>query len=281
LYPSGFAANVGTLSALIGPDDAIFSDALNHASLIDGCRLSRARIVVFNHADASHLSACIQRTPPFRRGWIVTESLFSMDGDIAPIGDLAELANRHSLALYVDEAHAMGILGPEGGGECRAIGITPDVLVGTFGKAFGSSGACVAGTHDLRTFLWSSSRSHVFTTGLPPSVAASAARAIDVARQAETARGQLRANTERLRNRLASIGLGLISDPRSPIVPIVVGKPDRAVEISAALLKRGYFVQAIRPPTVPTGTARLRITVSAAHSEEQIDGLSDALAAII
>jgi 8-amino-7-oxononanoate synthase len=281
LASSGFAANVAALECLAGPQDIVFSDTLNHASLIDGCRLSRARVAVFPHRDATALAHTITSQRPFRRGWIVTESVFSMDGTVAPLTEYSELAKTENLHLYVDEAHAIGVLGPDGAGACAAARVRPDVLVGTLGKAFGAAGAFIAGSRNLRPFLWSRHRGHVFSTGTPPATAAAATRAIQIARSEPHLREALRANVHRLRTRLAELQLPVPSHPDVPILPIVVGDEARAVAVSAALLERGFFVQAIRPPTVPAGTARLRVTVSAAHTREQIDDFAAALAATL
>lgn len=281
LANSGFAANIASLPALAGPEDVVFSDALNHASLVDAARLSRARIVVYPHADADALAEAVDRNRPFRRGWIVTESLFSMDGDLAPLTRLAEIAAREQIHLYVDEAHALGVLGPDGRGECAATRVRPDALVGTFGKAFGSAGAFLAGTEPLRRYLWSRHRGHVFSTGAPPSVAAASLAAMKVATTHPEIRTRLRANIQRLRTHLADLGRPATSHPDAPIIPIVIGDPRVALDISSALIDRGYFVQAIRPPTVPVGTARLRITLSAAHDDADIDGFARALADVL
>ncbi len=281
LTSSGFAANVGTLPALTGPEDVVFSDALNHASIVDACRLSRARTVVFPHLDHAALAAAVREARPFRRGWVVTESLFSMDGDLAPLTDYAKLAATEDLHMYVDEAHALGVVGPDGRGLCAATSIRPDVLVGTLGKAFGCAGAFVGGAAILRTYLWSRNRSHVFSTGLPPSVAASAAAAVRCAATEPGLRLRLHANITRLRGHLTRMNRLPPSHPDAPILPLIVGDDRKATALSAALLDAGYFVHAIRPPTVPAGTARLRITVSAAHADDELDGLAAALSAAI
>ena len=277
LASSGYAANVGCIAALVGADDVVFSDALNHASIVDGCRLSRARIAVFAHADPEALERAVRAQPTFRRGWVITESLFSMDGDMAPLAEIRAVADRYGLQLYVDEAHAVGVFGESGEGLACEAGVRPDVLLGTLGKALGGSGAFVAGEPALRAFLWNRCRAFVFSTGVAPSVAAVAVAAARYARGAREQRAQLRANVDYARGALREAGITAGGDGRAPIVSLVVGDAARTVELSQALLHDGVFVQAIRPPTVPVGTSRLRISLSAAHSREQIDQLVSSL----
>jgi 8-amino-7-oxononanoate synthase len=281
LFSSGFAANVGALPALAGADDVVFSDALNHASLVDGCRLSRARTVVFAHGDVEDLAEHVNRARPFRRGWVVTESVFSMDGDRAPLAALRALADREGLGLYIDEAHGLGVLGPEGRGEAFAQGIHPDVLVGTLGKALGAAGAFIAGPTPLRDWLWNRARSFVFSTGPSVANAAAAAEAVAVLQHDPAPLDTLRENITRMRNEMRLRGIPIGGEPGVPIVPVVLGDDQRAVRVSEALLARGLFVSAIRPPTVPAETARLRITVSAAHTTHEIESLCHALSEVL
>jgi 8-amino-7-oxononanoate synthase len=278
LVSSGFAANAGALPSLLGPDDVVFSDALNHASTVDGCRLSRARVVIVPHADPDALAREVARHRPFRRGWVVTESLFSMDGDLAPLPAIRALCDREGLYLYVDDAHALGVFGDRGEGACGALGIATDVLVGTLGKALGTAGAFLAGSESLRLYLWNRCRSFVFSTGVAPPVAAAALEAARLVQRQPQLRATLQRNIAHLRSALARRGLPTAGHPAAPILPLVLGEETRALALSARLQDDGFFVQAIRPPTVPRGTARLRITVSAAHTPEEIDGLVDALA---
>ena len=275
---SGYAANVGAIPALMQDGDAIFSDAFNHASIVDGCRLSRATVHVFPHADVAALERLIESQRPFRRGWIVTESLFSMDGDVVPLAEYARIARADDLHLYVDEAHAIGVIGPDGRGECARVAITPDVLVGTLGKALGGAGAFIAGTASLRTYLWSRCRTHVFSTGLPPALAAAASSAVRIASTEPRRRERLHANIQRLRSHLRSLARPPLSREDSPIIPIVLGNERVALDVSRALLCDGFFVQAIRPPTVPPGTSRLRVTLSAEHTADEIDSFAASLA---
>lgn len=279
LFPTGYQANIGVLSTLAGPHDLIVSDAFNHASLIDGCRLSQATVAIYAHADADAAFAGIARPGTFRRRFLVTESLFSMDGDVAPLAKLAEAANVHDAIFVVDEAHALGVLGPAGAGLCAQAGVEPDVLIGTLGKAFGSAGGFVTGSAPLRDYLLNRARTFVFTTSLPPPVAAAGRAGLQVAAgpEGELRRGRLASNRQRL---LASLELPAILpvvSPIGPIIPLILGSNGRALAIARLLRARGIFVPAIRPPTVPEGTARLRVTLSSEHSHAEIDALAAAL----
>jgi 8-amino-7-oxononanoate synthase len=275
LFPTGYQANLGTLTALAGPQDLIASDAANHASLIDGCRLSRATIAIYPHGDAGAARAALTRAGTFRRRFLVTESLFSMDGDAAPLAALAELAAATDAILVVDEAHALGVLGPAGRGLCAAAGIVPDVLIGTLGKAFGAAGGVVTGATALRSTLVNRARTFVFTTALPPPVAAAAAASIGLVAgpEGDHRRRRLAANQAQLHESLS----GRIPRTPGPIVPVVLGADAAALAGSAQLRARGLFVPAIRPPTVPEGTARLRVTLSSEHTPAEIDRLCAAL----
>ncbi len=278
LFSSGYAANVGALSALLDRGDVAFSDELNHASLIDGLRLSRAAVHVYQHADARALERMLERhRTDGRRAWVVTDTVFSMDGDAAPLRRLRELCDRYQAGLYVDEAHALGVVG-EGRGLSQHLGVRADALVGTLGKAVGVSGAFVAGAPELRCLLENRARGYVFSTGTPPMLAAVVRRAASLARAADDERATLRAYARRIREGLSAQGWHVPADGIAPIVPVQVGDPARAMELSAALLERGVFVQGIRPPTVPAGTSRLRIVPTAAHRHEHIDALLGAFA---
>jgi 8-amino-7-oxononanoate synthase len=277
LFSSGYAANVGTLSALAAPEDVILSDALNHASIIDGCRLSRAKIAVIPHCDASALAQALGTAPPNTRKWVVTESYFSMDGDSPNLAELRALCNAAGAVLVVDEAHALGVFGPEGRGLCASQGVIPDVLIGTLGKALGTQGAFVAGSTLLRTWLWNRARSFIYSTATSPILAAIAAERLARARRDDPARRRLTCLAQSFRTALA--GSGLPTPPRSygPIVPIIVGDAARAVRVAKALSCRGIRAQAIRPPTVPDGTARIRITLSASISDAELQRVVTAL----
>jgi 8-amino-7-oxononanoate synthase len=278
LFPTGYQANVGVISALAGAGDLIVSDAANHASLIDGCRLSRASVAIYRHGDAAEARAALAAGARARRRFLVTESLFSMDGDVAPLAELAEAAAAHDAALLVDEAHALGVLGPEGRGLCAAAGVVPHVLVGTLGKAFGAAGGFVAGEAALRRLLVNRARTFIYTTALPPPVAAAARASLALVAGPEGARrrARLQAGLARLAAALAPTGL-LSRPPAGAIVPVILGSEARALAAAARLRARGIFVPAIRPPTVPAGAARLRVTLSAAHDDGDVDALAAGL----
>jgi 8-amino-7-oxononanoate synthase len=274
LFTSGYAANVGVITALAGAGDVVISDALNHASIIDGCRLSRAEIVVVPHRDLRAVEAALARSSGKRR-FVISETLFSMDGDVADVVALAALAKRHDAALILDEAHAIGVWGPEGRGIAAEHGVVPDVLVGTCGKALGGAGAFAATSRAVADLLWNRARSLVFSTGIPPAVAASVQAALEVVRSSEgdDRRSAVVRNARELRRRVPGLG----GDPRSAIAPLLVGDDREVMRRSARLFEARLFVQGIRPPTVPEGTARLRVSVSSGHSEADLATLADAL----
>ena len=282
LSASGYGANVGALAALIDRDDVVFSDALNHASLIDGIRLSRARVVVIPHNDTGALRAAVRLRPASGRAWIVTESLFSMDGDLGPMAEIEQIALEYGCQRYVDEAHAIGVLGPAGRGACYELEHPPEVRMIGFGKALGGSGALLAGPASLRPWLWNHSRSFIFSTAIAPGPVAAARRASELIASDPTLLGRLRANVAAVRAALARYGIAtLASHPEVPILPVVIGDDRRAVDVGSALLEQGYFVHPIRPPTVPEGTARLRITVSAAHDPGELEAFVESLARVL
>jgi 8-amino-7-oxononanoate synthase len=272
VFTSGYAANVGLVPALAGPEDLVVSDALIHASLIDGARLSRARVVVVPHLDLGAVRDAL-RSSPGRRSFVLTESYFSMDADSPDLRELRGICDEYGAALVVDEAHALGVLGPEGRGLCVAAGIQPDVLVGTFGKSFGAGGAFVAGCDALCAWLWNRARSFVFSTALSPAVAAAALQGVDSAAAEPDRRERLLEIAQTLRDGLSGLGLDLRG--YAHVIPWVVGDPREAVRVSDALERAGYDVRAIRPPSVPKGTARLRLTASARHTRRDAEGLID------
>ncbi|MCA9579504.1 MAG: 8-amino-7-oxononanoate synthase [Myxococcales bacterium] len=277
LFSTGYAANVGSLQALAEAGDVIYSDALNHASLIDGCRLSRARVERYRHTDLDHLRDLLRATrQSARRAFIVTDALFSMDGDLAPLAALRVLADEFEAHLYVDEAHSVGVLGPAGRGACAAAGVRPDVLIGTLGKAFGLAGAFAASDRDTVDWLYNRARSFVFSTGPQPSLAAQVVAAVPLLHGADAERARLQRHSQRLREHLRAAGHD-VPMLATPIVPLLLGTEASALTVAAALLERGIFVPAIRPPTVPPGTARLRIVPTAAHTDDQLDVLMTAL----
>ena len=280
VFGSGYLANLGTIPALAGPEDVILSDELNHASLIDGCRLARARVMIYRHRDLDHLGAMLAGARDARRRIIVTDSVFSMDGDVAPLADIVELARRHDAAVMIDEAHAVGMFGTTGAGLASALnlGREIDVQMGTLSKALGSYGAYVAGSPALIDLLINRARSFIFTTGLPPASAAAASAAIELIQAQPERIGRWWDNGCYLRDGLAAAGFSLGASA-TPILPVIVGPAQPALDLAEALLKRNIFVLAIRPPTVPEGTARLRVTPTAAHTRAELDEAVAAFAA--
>jgi 8-amino-7-oxononanoate synthase len=279
LFPTGYQANLGVVATLAGPPDLIVSDTANHASLIDGCRLSRAMVAVYAHADPAAAAEALARPGTFRRRFLITESLFSMDGDAAPLSALAEVANAHDAVFVVDEAHALGVLGPGGRGLCAEAGLDPDVLVGTLGKAFGAAGGFVTGSAALRDYLVNRARTFVFTTAPPPPIAGAARAGLRLAAapEGDQRRTRLRDSQARVIDRLE----GKLPPSLGPILPVILGSEARALAAAAHLRERGLFVPAIRPPTVPAGTARLRLTFSSEHTDQELDLLARALAEIL
>jgi len=277
VFNSGFQANAGIIPALVGEGDLIFSDALNHASLIDGCRLSRAKTVVYPHLDLDRLEQGLRDAPSNGRKLIVTETLFSMDGDEAPLDGIVDLAERYGAMVMVDEAHATGVFGPSGAGVVGKLGLTERISVqmGTLGKALGGFGAYVAGSRALREFLINRCRSFIFTTSLPPAVLATAIAAIDLLYKEPQRRLALWHNARAMKEGLRKLGFSL-GQSQSQILPLIIGDAEKCMTLSDKLLEKGLFVQGIRPPTVPPGTARLRITLMATHTHEH---LHEALAA--
>jgi 8-amino-7-oxononanoate synthase len=272
LFNTGYAANVGMIPALVGPRDAIFADALNHASLIDGCRLSGAAVHVHAHADVGALRAQLEaHRGGARNALIVTDGLFSMDGDRAPLADILELA----AWTYVDDAHAVGVLGPAGRGSADAAGLQGrvDVTVGTLGKAFGVAGAFAYGSRALARHLINRARSFVFSTAMLPAQAAAACESLRIAAAEPARRARLFEGAARLRAGLAPYGSALLGGGDSHVVPLLIGASDATVAVGAALRERGFLVGAVRPPTVAEGRGRLRISVSAAHTPAHIDAL--------
>lgn len=279
VFTSGYAANVGALSALLGPEDEVFSDALNHASLIDGMRLSKATVRVFPHNDLGALAALLSTRSTPRRRWVVTESYFSMDADGPELPRLRALCHEHGALLYLDEAHALGVLGPQGRGLAAEVGVAPDVLVGTLGKTLGAQGAFVAGTSPLYAYLWNKARSFVFSTGLSPALAEQAHRNLTEVALAEQQRDALASRVIRFRTQLERGGLRPLG--HGPIVPLVVGSEATTMAASRQLLEAGFHVQPIRPPTVPEGGSRLRVTLTMFESEATLDALATALVAAL
>jgi len=281
LFSTGWAANVGTLSALLDDEsDVVFSDELNHASLIDGCRLCRARVVVYPHRDMDRLAELLAtQRPGARRAMVVTDGVFSMDGDLAPLSRLREMCDAADAWLMVDEAHSLGVLGPSGRGLCAAHEVRPDVLVGTLGKAFGVAGAFVGGSSNLIRLLLNRARSLVFSTAPPPALAAATIRALELVEDGDDLRERLHGHADHLRAALTEQGWKTGGEG-TPIVPVRVGRPDTTMRVSSALFERGVFAHGIRPPTVPAGTSRIRLVPMATHDRAQVQRVVDAFAAV-
>jgi 8-amino-7-oxononanoate synthase len=286
VFSSGYACNLGTLTALAGREDILFSDALNHACLIDGCRLSRGRVVVYPHNDMQALESLLeQHRSKHRNAFIVTDTVFSMDGDVADVEAIDRLCERYSAIALADEAHATGVLGPFGRGVLAQYdwfapgqpGRLRWVATGTLSKALGTHGGFVAGPAILEPWLIHHARSWIYSTAMPASVCAAATTAVRLAATMDTQREHLASMSRTLRQRLAELGLSTRVHDTTPIVPVPLGDNHRVVEISQRLLERGVYVPAIRPPTVPRDAAMLRISLNAAHQPEEIDRLLTAL----
>jgi glycine C-acetyltransferase/8-amino-7-oxononanoate synthase len=270
LFGSGYLANVGTIAALTGRGGVVFSDELNHASIIDGCRLGRAETFVYRHGDIEHLAWGLHEAGA-SASLIVTDGLFSMDGDVAPLPELVELARRHDCLLMVDEAHATGALGPGGRGSVAAAGLggEVDLVMGTLGKALGSYGAYVCASRELTELLLNTARTFVFSTALPPPVAAAGLAALTLLESHPRRVGRLAENAATLRRALADEGLA-VGASESQIIPVAVGGARQTMELCERVLERGVFAQGIRPPTVPEGSSRLRFTAMATHRTAEL-----------
>ncbi len=280
LFSTGYMANIGVISTLLGRGDAVFEDRLNHASLLDGGLLSGARFKRYAHADAADLSANLEKASGNKL--IVTDGVFSMDGDFAPLDELAAAAKTHAAWLMVDDAHGLGVIGEHGGGILEHYGLSQrevPVLMGTLGKGLGTFGAFVAGSELLIETLIQKARTYIYTTALPAAVAEATRASLKIVIAENWRRDKLRQLSERFRRGAGQLGLTLMASS-SAVQPILIGDSQKAVDISNALLNAGFLVSAIRPPTVPQGSARLRVTFSALHQEQHVDRLLDALAEI-
>ncbi|MGI8980607.1 MAG: 8-amino-7-oxononanoate synthase [Pirellulaceae bacterium] len=281
LFSTGFAANVGAIASLVGTEDIIFSDAKNHASIIDGCRLSGAQIQIYKHRDVDDLRQSLAVSRHGRK-LIVTDTLFSMDGDLAPLPRIAELAREHGAMLLVDEAHATGVFGKEGRGVCEHLGVEDGVhiRVGTLSKGLGSSGGFVAGSQALIDWLANRARPYVFSTAMPEAMAAAGLAAIRAVQEEPFRRQELLQRATALREQLTSHGLQ-IGRSESQIIPVILGSPARTMQTAAQLRQAGYFVPGIRPPSVPEGESLLRISLSWLHQPAQLDSLAQTLRQIL
>ncbi len=280
LFSTGYSANLGVMAALLGRGDRVFEDRLNHASLLDAARLSRARLLRYEHNDAVALASRLAASPACET-LVATDGVFSMDGDMAPLADLSAVAAQHDAWVLVDDAHGLGVLGPQGRGSVVQAGLGVSevpILMGTLGKAFGTFGAFVAGSDDLIETLIQQARTYIYTTAPPPAVACATRAALQRVREDDWRREHLQGLIRVFRSGARQLGLTLC-DSQTPIQPLLVGAAGRALQLSQALRDRGILISAIRPPTVAEGSSRLRITFSAAHSEAQVQQLLAALAA--
>ena len=278
LFSTGYMANMGVINALVGRRDLVLQDQLNHASLLDGGRLSQADFKRYKHVDMASLEQRLEQSSAERK-LIVSDGVFSMDGNLAPLSEISTLAKKHNAWLMVDDAHGVGVLGPQGGGLVEQLGMNlkqVPVLVGTLGKSFGTFGAFVAGSEALIETLIQFSRSYIYTTALPPAVAAATLASLKIVRQESWRRDKLVQLVTRFRRGAEQIDLQLGAS-NTPIQPVLINNDAKVVQVSQSLRDAGFLVGAIRPPTVPVGTGRLRITFSADHSEEQVDQLVAAL----
>ncbi len=283
LFPTGYAANLGTIPALVDSGDIVFSDRYNHASLIDGCRLSGARFRVYRHDDLSTLDRELAKATEFRRRLIVTDGVFSMDGDVAPLPELCDLAEQYDATLLIDEAHGTGVFGEHGRGAAEWLGVENRgaIRVGTLSKAVGTLGGFVTGSHALIDWLWNRARTNMYSTALPPSVCAAACTALDIIESEPERRTTLHRLAADFREQVKQAGLECPANSIGPIVPIILNEPDVATAAAAELESLGFLVAAIRPPTVPAGTSRLRITLSCAHTAADLGKLADAVSDVI
>jgi len=280
LFPTGFAANAGSIPALVGKEDVVFSDAKNHASIIDGCRLSGAKTVVYPHLNVDALAKALAQESGAKK-LIVSDSLFSMDGDVAPLKQLANLAEQHDAMLMIDEAHALGATGKTGAGVAEEMGVTHriDIRVGTLSKCFGSPGGFVAGSRRLVEYLSNRARTYVFSTAAPIAATAAALAALRMIREQPERRHRLKTIADRLRTQLRGQGWQ-VPTAGTHIVPVTIGDPSRTLEIASRLRDNGFWVPCIRPPSVPDGESLLRISLSSSHDDEMIESLLGAFVAM-
>jgi 8-amino-7-oxononanoate synthase len=279
VFPSGFQANLGMISSLVDKTGAIFSDALNHASLIDGSRLSRAQINIYNHCDMDHLESLLKDTKVSGRKIIISDSVFSMDGDLAPLKQLSTLAKQYNCLLAIDEAHAIGIYG-SGHGLCHELNIHPDVIVGTLTKSIGSGGGFVASSHAIQSLLINTARSFIFSTGLSPACAGAALAALNVIESSHELGKNLLSQAHYLRTQLRDQGIE-VPTYNSQIIPIIIGDNSLTVDAMNSLINESILLSAIRPPTVPKGTARLRMSVTLAHEKTDLTHAAQTIAKVL
>lgn len=283
LFSTGYMANMGVIAALVGRGDTVFEDRLNHASLIDGGLLSRAQFKRFHHNDCDHLESQLKKADEKGRKLVVVDGVFSMDGDLAPLPELSELCQKYNAHLMVDDAHGIGVFGKQGAGAAQHFGLDCDqlpILVGTFGKAFGTFGAFVAGSEVLIESLIQFARPYIYTTAMPPAIAAATLASLDRIKNDAQRRDHLHQRITQFKQACSDVGLSLMPSA-SAIQPLVLGDDAKVLAVANALKAQGILVGAIRPPTVPEGSGRLRMTLSASHSESDIQTLAQALSQVI
>ena len=278
VFPTGYMANIGTISSLVSKGDLVICDKLNHASIIDGCRLSGADFRVYPHCDMEKLENVLMKSTKYSRKLIVTDTVFSMDGDLAPLPDIVRIARKYNAMVMVDEAHGTGVFGKRGGGVVEHFNLSEkvNIIMGTLSKAVGSLGGYVSGDADLINYLRNKARSFMYTTALPPAVCAPSIAAIKLIRENPSLRTSLWNNVRYLKEKLELLNFNVISS-ESPIIPILIGDAKKAVDVSKFLYKKGILIPAIRPPTVPAKSSRLRLTVMSTHTREDMERLVDVL----
>ncbi len=278
LFPSGYTANLGAITSLVQEGDTVIIDRQNHASIIEACWTSRAKVLVYKHQDLDDLEKVLTRAQKFRRRLVVTDSVFSMDGDIAPLREIADLCERYGASLMVDEAHGLGVFGEKGKGVTESLKVENKIPVymGSLSKALGTFGGFIAGSGELVDFLRNRSKSYIYTTALPPEMCASTIAALDLVEREPHLRAKLWKNVSTVKQKLQKMGLDTMGS-ESQIIPIFVGDAERAMEVGLNLLEMGIFLWGVRPPTVKEGTSRLRLSLMATHSDEDIEILLDAL----
>ncbi|MBT7591956.1 MAG: 8-amino-7-oxononanoate synthase [Candidatus Scalindua sp.] len=281
VFPTGYMANLGAISSLVSKGDLVICDKLNHASIIDGCRLSGADFRVYAHCDMEKLENILRKSSRYNRKLIVTDSVFSMDGDLAPLPDIVRIADKYKAMVMVDEAHGTGVFGRNGRGVVEHFNLNNeiDIVMGTLSKAIGSLGGYVTGDNDLINYLRNKARSFMYTTALPPAVCAASIAAINLIKGDPSIRESLWHNVRFINDNLKLLNFNLISS-ESPIIPILVGDAQKAVDMSKLLYERGILIPAIRPPTVPANSSRLRMTVMSTHTKEDLERLLEALSEI-
>ncbi|OHB97096.1 MAG: 8-amino-7-oxononanoate synthase, partial [Planctomycetes bacterium RIFCSPHIGHO2_12_39_6] len=280
LFPTGYMANVGAICALVGREDIVIGDKLNHASIIDGCRQSGASFRVYPHNDVSQLESLLQKSSRYRRRLVVTDSVFSMDGDTAPLPEIVQIAQKYDAILMIDDAHATGVFGQHGKGMIEYYGLERkiDIIMGSLSKAIGSIGGFIAGEKCLIDFLKNKARSFIYTTALPPAACAASLAGLTLIQEDTSLIDKLWENVRYLKSQLSEFISNISAE--SPIIPIIIGSAEDALNLSTRLYENGILIPAIRPPTVPLGTSRLRISLMATHSKEDINRLIDTLKAI-